>query len=57
MSIAIVPSVRTRARALKQTYPEITEQQIARKLGIETDDGRRALQAKQRVRPKFGQRD
>ena len=56
MSIAIVPSVQTRARALKQLHPEMTEQQIARKLGVETDDVRQALQAKQLVRKKFGAR-
>jgi hypothetical protein len=55
MSIAIVPSVQTRARALKQLYPEMTEQEIARKLHVETDAIRQALQAKQRLRRKFGQ--
>jgi len=56
MSIAIVPTMQTRARALKQLHPEMTEQEIARKLHVETDDVRQALQAKQQVRKKFGQR-
>ena len=56
MSIAIVPSVQTRARALKQLHPEMSEQEIARKLHVETDAVRQALQAKQRVRRKFGER-
>ena len=56
MPIAIVPSMQTRARAMKQAYPEMTEQQIARKLGVEASEVRRALQAKQLVRKKFGER-
>ena len=55
MSIAIVPSVQTRARALKQLHPEMSEQEIARTLQVETDAVRQALQAKQRLRRKFGQ--
>ena len=56
MSIAIVPNMQTRARAMKQLHPELTEQEIARKLGVETAEVRRALQAKQLVRKKFGER-
>jgi predicted ArsR family transcriptional regulator len=55
MSIAIVPTIQTRARALKQLHPEMTELEIARKLHVETNAVRQALQAKQRVRPKFGE--
>ena len=54
MSISIVPTMQTRARALKQLHPEMTEQEIARKLHVETDAVRQALQAKQRLRRKFG---
>jgi predicted ArsR family transcriptional regulator len=57
MSIAIVPTTQTRARALKQLHPEMTEQEIARKLHVETDAVRQALQAKHLVRKKFGERD
>ena len=56
MPIAIVPSMQTRARPLKQAHPELTEQEIARKLGVETAEVRRALQAKQLVGKKFGER-
>jgi predicted ArsR family transcriptional regulator len=56
MSIAIVPTIQTRARALKQMHPEMTEQEIARKLHVETNAVRQALQAKQRLRKKFGER-
>ena len=52
MSIAIVPSMQNRARALKQAHPELAEREIAKQLGAHTSDVKNALRAKQVVRKK-----
>ena len=52
MSIAIVPSMQSRARAMKQAHPQLSEQEIARQLGARTADVKHALQAKHVVRKK-----
>ena len=52
MSTAIVPSMQSRARALRLAHPEMSEQEIAKRIGARTADVKHALQAKQVMRKK-----